>query len=49
MALSPDGRFLAVTGYGSASLMLYAIAADGGLARSATLPWDEQIKDVLAR
>lgn len=49
MALSPDGRFLAVTGYGSSTLMVYAIAADGGLTRAATLPWDERIMDVIAR
>jgi len=36
MAVSADGRFLAVTGFESATLMLYAIAADGGLPRSAS-------------
>jgi hypothetical protein len=36
MTLSPDGRFLAVTGFESATLMLYAIAADGGLPRAAS-------------
>jgi 6-phosphogluconolactonase (cycloisomerase 2 family) len=46
---SPDGRFLAVTGYESSTLMVYAIAADGGLTRAATLPWDERITDVIAR
>ena len=49
MAVSPDGRFLAVTGWGSATLMVYAIAADGSLTRAATLPWDKQISDVIAR
>ena len=49
MALSPDGRFLAVTGFDSATLMLYSIAADGRLARVATLPWDKQIADIVAR
>jgi len=49
MALSPDGRFLAVTGFDSATLMLYSIAADGGLTRSATLPVDKGITDVVAR
>jgi 6-phosphogluconolactonase (cycloisomerase 2 family) len=49
MALSPDGRFLAVTGFGSDTLMLYSIAADGGLARVGTLPWDKQITDIVAR
>ena len=29
--------------------MVYAIAADGSLTRAATLPWDEQISDVIAR
>jgi hypothetical protein len=49
MALSPDGRHLAVTGFGSASLVVYAIAADGRLTRAAALPWDERITDVVAR
>jgi 6-phosphogluconolactonase len=49
MALSPDGRFLAVTGFDSATLVLYSIAGDGGLARAATLPWDRQISSVIAR
>lgn len=49
MALSPDGRFLAVTGFGSSTLMVYAIGADGGLTKAATLPWDERIMDVIAR
>ena len=49
MALSPDGRFLAATGYNTATLVLYRIAADGSLTRVATLPWDGQIPDVIAR
>lgn len=49
MALSPDGRFLVVTGFKSATLTLFTIAADGGLTRSATLPWDEKIADIVAR
>jgi 6-phosphogluconolactonase (cycloisomerase 2 family) len=49
MAVSPDGRFLAVTGFESATLMVYAIAADGGLTRAATLPIDKGITDILAR
>lgn len=49
MAVSPCGRFLAVTGYDSATLMLYAIARDGSLTRAATLPWDPRIMDVVAR
>jgi 6-phosphogluconolactonase len=49
MALSPDGRFLAVTGFGSATLMLYSIAADGSLTRAAALAWDERITDIVAR
>jgi len=49
MAVSPDGRYLAVTGFGSATLVVYAIAADGGLTRSASLPWDERITDIVAR
>jgi hypothetical protein len=49
MALSPDGRFLAATGYNTATLVLYRRAADGSLTRVATLPWDGQIPDVIAR
>lgn len=49
MALSPDGRFLAATGYGSSTLMVYSIGEDGSLTRAATLPWDERVMDVLAR
>ncbi len=49
MTLSPDGRVLAVTGFESATLMLYAIDADGGLTRAATLPVDKQISDIIAR
>jgi 6-phosphogluconolactonase (cycloisomerase 2 family) len=49
MTVSPDGRYVAVTGFTSATLMVYAIAADGSLTRAATLPWDEQISDVIAR
>lgn len=49
MALSPDGRFLAVTGFDAATLMLYSVVADGRLTRAATLPWDEQISDIVAR
>jgi hypothetical protein len=49
MALSPDGRFLAVTGFGSATLMLCAVAAEGDLTRVATLSWDERIADLVAR
>jgi len=49
MAISPDGRFLAATGFESATLMVYAIAADGSLTRAATLAIDKQIADLLAR
>lgn len=49
MTVSPDGRFLAVTGFQSATLVLYSIAADGSLTRAATLSWDERIADLLAR
>lgn len=49
LAVSPDGRFLAVTGFQSATLVLYSIAADGSLTRAATLSWDERIADLVAR
>ena len=49
MTLSPDGRFLAVTGYESATLVLHRIAADGSLTRAATLPFDKNVADIVAR
>jgi 6-phosphogluconolactonase (cycloisomerase 2 family) len=49
MTLSPDGRFLAVTGYEVGSLVLYAIAADGSIHRAATLACDKHITDIIAR
>lgn len=49
MTISPDGRFLAVTGFESATLVLYAIAADGSLSRSASLATAKHITDILAR
>jgi 6-phosphogluconolactonase (cycloisomerase 2 family) len=49
MAVSPAGRFLAVTGFESATLLLYAIAADGSLTRAATLAIDKKIADLVAR
>jgi 6-phosphogluconolactonase (cycloisomerase 2 family) len=49
MAISPDGRFLAATGFESATLMLYAIAADGSLTRAATFAIDKQIADIVIR
>ena len=49
MVVSPDGRSLAVTGAESATLMVYAIAADGSLTRAATLAIDNGITDIVAR
>lgn len=49
MAVSPDGRFLAATGFESATVMVYAIDHDGSLTRAGTLPWDERIADIVAR
>jgi 6-phosphogluconolactonase (cycloisomerase 2 family) len=49
MVVSPDGRHLAATGAESATLMVYAIAADGSLTRAATLPIDKGITDIVAR
>jgi 6-phosphogluconolactonase (cycloisomerase 2 family) len=48
MAVSPDGRFLAATGFESATLVVY-IDRDGRLTRAATLPWDERIANIVAR
>jgi 6-phosphogluconolactonase len=49
MAVSPDGRFLAATGFESATLVVYAIDTEGRLTRAATIPIDKQVADIVAR
>ena len=47
MAISPGGEYLVVTGFGSGTLMVFRIEADGDLTRVATMDWDPKISDVI--
>jgi 6-phosphogluconolactonase (cycloisomerase 2 family) len=49
MAASADGRFLAVTNYGSKKLSLYRIDAEGGLERITTVDVEDRLMDVVVR
>ena len=49
MTLSPDGRYLLVSGFGAGTLMAYRIAPSGDLKRVGTLEWDRRISDLIAR
>ena len=49
MTVSPDGRFLAATGFESATLAVYAIDTEGRLTRAGTIPIDKQVADIVAR
>jgi 6-phosphogluconolactonase (cycloisomerase 2 family) len=49
MALSADGRFLAVTNYGSKTLAVYRIDAEGGLERMTTVDVEDRLLDVVVR
>ena len=49
MAVSADGRFLAITNYGSKKLMVYRIDAEGGLERISTVDVEDRIMDVVVR
>ena len=49
MAVSADGRFLAVTNYGSKTLSVYRIDADGGLERMTTVDVEDRLMDVVVR
>ncbi len=49
MALSADGRFLAVTNYGSQTLAVYRIDAEGGLERMTTVDVEDRLLDVVVR
>ena len=49
MAVSADGRFLAVTNYGSKKLTVYRIGAEGGLERMTGVDVEDRIMDVVVR
>lgn len=49
MAVSADGRFLAVTNYGSQTLAVYRIDAEGGLERMTTVDVEDRLLDVVVR
>jgi 6-phosphogluconolactonase (cycloisomerase 2 family) len=53
IVIAPDGRhvYAGIRGPDEATnaIACYAVAADGSLTRVATLPWDGQIPDVIAR
>jgi 6-phosphogluconolactonase (cycloisomerase 2 family) len=49
MAVSADGRFLAVTNYGSKTLAVYRIDAEGGLERMTTVDVEDRLLDVVVR
>jgi 6-phosphogluconolactonase (cycloisomerase 2 family) len=49
MAVSADGGFLAVTNYGSKTLAVYCIDADGGLERMTTVDVEDRLLDVVVR
>ena len=49
MAVSADGRFLAVTNFGSKTLTVYRIGADGGLERMTSVDVEDRIMDVVVR
>ncbi len=47
--LSPDGKYVLVTGFKAGTLTAFAIDDSGELRRAAKLTWDPQISDVEAR
>ena len=47
--LSPDGKYVLVTGFKAGTLTAFAIDNKGDLKRAASLGWDMQISDVVAR
>jgi 6-phosphogluconolactonase len=49
MAVSADGRFLAVTNYGSKTLSVYRIDAEGGLERMTNADVEDRLLDVVVR
>ena len=49
MAVSADGRLLAVTNYGSKTLSVYRIDAEGGLERMTSVDVEDRLLDVVVR
>jgi 6-phosphogluconolactonase (cycloisomerase 2 family) len=49
MAVSADGRFMAVTNFGSKTLSVYRIDAEGGLERLTTVDVEDRLMDVAVR
>jgi 6-phosphogluconolactonase (cycloisomerase 2 family) len=49
MAISSDGRFLAVTNFGRKTLSVYRIDAEGGLERLTTVDVEDRLMDVVVR
>ena len=49
MAVSADGRFMAVTNFGSKTLSVYRIDAGGGLERLTTVDVEDRLMDVVVR
>jgi len=49
LALSPSGRYLLATAYEGATLTAFWIGDDGTFTKVASLPWDKNISDLVAR
>jgi 6-phosphogluconolactonase len=49
LTLSPDGGYLLVTAFEGATLTAFEIQQNGGLSKAASIPWDEQITDLVAQ
>jgi 6-phosphogluconolactonase (cycloisomerase 2 family) len=49
MAVSADGRWLAVTNYNAKTLSVYRIDAEGGLERVSTVDTEDRLMDVVVR
>ena len=49
LTLSPDGRYLLATAFQGATLTAFEIHQNGDLTKAASLEWDEQITDLVAR
>ena len=49
LTLSPDGRYLLATAFQGATLTAFKIQQNGDLTKAASLDWDKQITDLVAR
>ena len=49
LTLSPDGRYLLATAFQGATLTAFKIHQNGDLTKAASLDWDKQITDLVAR